>query len=86
MPNGTIGDHPISDITIHNIPTFGWEVDCLILDCVGIIDKLIVTGKILRPKYFYEKLEICDWYTPPGRDILIGKLSELRTELQIEFV
>jgi hypothetical protein len=36
MPNGKLGDHPLTDILIHNRRTFSAEIDALIVDIVGL--------------------------------------------------
>jgi len=85
MANGKLGDHPLTDVQIHKKLTFSAEVDCLILDCTCLVDKLIVTGKMAKRIYWYGALDqICDWFNPPPLDEIKRRLLELKAKLQAE--
>jgi hypothetical protein len=51
MPNGKVGDHPLTDILIHKLPVFSREIDGLIVE----IDRL--GGRKI--------LDRINWFSPP---------------------
>jgi len=68
MPNGKIGDHPITDILIHHRRVFTNEIDELTRAIVA------AGGR--------EKLDgLVDWFDPPASDELRRRLEGLRRAL-----
>ena len=85
MPNGAPGDHPISDIIIHKIPIYSDEINCLVLDCSCIINKLISTGAWTPPSYWYGDIDSAfNLFASPDLIETVNNLKDLRKKLQVE--
>lgn len=68
MPNGKPHDHPITDIIIHNYPTFSLKAD-------GLIKQIHALGGRRQLD------ELCDWFRPPPVPDLEKNLQALLDQL-----
>jgi hypothetical protein len=70
MPNGKIGDHPITDILIHNRSVFSREID-------GLIRKIAaIEGTQHLSRRF-------NWFSLPPKEELKRELREILDELEL---
>lgn len=71
MPNGKRGDHPLTDILLHKLPTFSPVIDDLIREIAALGGK--------------EKLEVAfDLFAPPPLATFEEKLRAMRDQLKQE--
>jgi hypothetical protein len=69
MPNGKIGDHPLTDILVHNRSVFSLEID-------GLIRKIAaIEGTQELSKRF-------NWFSLPPRKELKRELRKILAELE----
>jgi hypothetical protein len=69
VPNGKMGDHPITDILIHKRLTFSEEADRLIKQINDLGGRQQLNG-------------LCDWLSPPELPVLEELLRILLSDLQ----
>lgn len=69
MPNGKIGDHPITDIIVHRRRVFSPQIDDLIREIVKAGGRPQLDGLV-------------DWFAPPAGDELLRLLTALRQSLR----
>lgn len=71
MVNGRLGDHPITDILIHNVTVFSPAIDNLIKEM----------ARLAGEDRLYEMF---DWFSPPDLPELEGELRETLDKLKNE--
>jgi len=69
MPNGKVGDHPITDIVIHRRSVFSKEID-------GLIERIVTIEGVGQ----LEKRFI--WFALPPKEKLKKELSRILEELE----
>ncbi len=67
MPNGKPGDHPLTDIILHNYSTYGSEIDSLIKEIYKISQ--------------FRDLDGINWFENQNRDELKSRLQDIYDRL-----
>ena len=71
MPNGSHGDHPITDILHHHLPVYSDPIDNLVRS---------VAEYVSRDRLY----ELFDWFSPPPLDEFEAQLRSKLAELEAD--
>lgn len=78
MPNGKPGDHPYTDIVIHNWEVFGEEIDGLVCELHRMPGFVLFRDEVAALLAEHEP----NWNENAGIDLVKRRLYEIKSELK----